>query len=43
VAVARAHVLAVADAARALLADLPDVPARRALEALCDSLATRVA
>ncbi|WP_369797006.1 polyprenyl synthetase family protein [Aeromicrobium sp. Leaf291] len=40
---ARAHVQAEADAARALLADLPDVPARRALEALCDSLATRLA
>lgn len=40
---ARAYVQAEADAARALLADLPDVPARRALEALCDSLATRVA
>lgn len=39
---ARAHVQAEADAARALLADLPDVPARRALEALCDSLATRL-
>ncbi len=39
---ARAHVQAEADAARALLADLPDVPARHALEALCDSLATRV-
>ncbi len=40
---ARAYVQAEADAARALLADLPDVPARRALEALCDSLADRVA
>ena len=39
---ARAHVQAEADAARALLEDLPDVPARRALEALCDSLATRL-
>ena len=42
-AAARAYVQAEADAARALLADLPDVPARRALEALCDSLADRVA
>ena len=41
-AAARAHVQAEADAARALLVDLPDVPARRALEALCDSLATRL-
>ncbi len=40
---ARAYVQAEADAARGLLADLPDVPARRALEALCDSLADRVA
>lgn len=39
---ARALVQAEADAARALLADLPDVPARHALEALCDSLATRM-
>lgn len=39
---ARAHVQAEADAARALLVELPDVPARRALEALCDSLATRL-
>lgn len=40
---ARAYVQAEADAARVLLADLPDVPARHALEALCDSLADRVA
>ena len=39
---ARAHVRAEGDAARACLAALPDVPARRALEALCDSLATRL-
>lgn len=39
---ARAHVQAEADAARALLADLPDVPARAALAALCDAVATRL-
>ena len=39
---ARAYVQAEADAARALLARLPDVPARAALESLCDTLATRL-
>lgn len=39
---ARAHVQAEADAARALLAELPDVPARAALAALCDAVATRL-
>lgn len=39
---ARAHVRAEGDAARAALAGLPDTPARRALEALCDNLATRL-
>lgn len=39
---ARAHVRAEGAAARAALSALPDTPARRALEALCDSLATRL-
>ncbi|MET0521618.1 MAG: polyprenyl synthetase family protein, partial [Jiangellaceae bacterium] len=38
-AVVRRH----ADEARAVLAALPDLPARRALEALCDSVVTRTA
>ena len=40
---ARAVVRRYADDARAVLAPLPDVPARRALEALCDSVVTRTA
>ncbi len=40
---ARAVVRRYADDARAVLAALPDVPARRALEALCDSVVTRTA
>ncbi len=40
---ARAHVQAEADAARALLDKLPDVPAREALRALCDVVANRLA
>jgi heptaprenyl diphosphate synthase len=40
---ARAYVQAEADAASALLARLPDVPAREALQALCDTVATRLA
>ncbi|MFT4189748.1 MAG: polyprenyl synthetase family protein [Aeromicrobium sp.] len=39
---ARAHVQAEADAARALLANLPDIPARAALELLCDAVVTRL-
>jgi heptaprenyl diphosphate synthase len=39
---ARAVVRREADAARALLAPLPDVPARAALEAICDTVATRL-
>lgn len=39
---ARAHVQAEADAARALLQGLPDIPARAALSALCDAVATRL-
>jgi heptaprenyl diphosphate synthase len=40
---ARAVVRRHADDARAVLAGLPDVPARRALEALCTSVVTRTA
>jgi heptaprenyl diphosphate synthase len=40
---ARAVVRRYADDARAVLAPLPDVPARRALAALCDSVVTRTA
>ncbi|WP_332661825.1 polyprenyl synthetase family protein [Aeromicrobium sp.] len=39
---ARSYVQAEADAASALLAKLPDVPARAALQALCDTVATRL-
>lgn len=39
---ARAYVQAEADAASALLAKLPDVPAREALQALCDTVANRL-
>ena len=39
---ARAHVQAEADAARALLDKLPDTPAGAALNAICDTLATRL-
>jgi heptaprenyl diphosphate synthase len=39
---ARSYVEAEADAASALLAKLPDVPAREALQALCDTVATRL-
>jgi heptaprenyl diphosphate synthase len=39
---ARGVVQAEADAARALLGKLPDVPARAALEAICDTVATRL-
>lgn len=39
---ARAYVQAEADAARALLRTLPEQPARAALEALCDTVATRL-
>ena len=39
---ARAVVQAEADAARALLDKLPDVPARTALNVICDTLATRL-
>jgi len=39
---ARAVVQAEADAARALLDTLPDVPARVALNLICDTLATRL-
>ncbi|MEV7397543.1 polyprenyl synthetase family protein [Aeromicrobium sp. NPDC092404] len=39
---ARSYVQAEADAANALLAKLPDVPARQALQALCDTVATRL-
>jgi len=37
----RAYVRAEAAAARELLVGLPDIPARRALEALCDAVVTR--
>jgi len=40
---ARAYVQARADGARALLDSVPDGPARRALEALCDAVVTRSA
>lgn len=40
---ARSYVQAEADAARALLDKLPDIPAREALRALCDTVATRLA
>lgn len=40
---ARAYVQARADEARALLAALPEVPARAALEALCDLVVSRAA
>jgi heptaprenyl diphosphate synthase len=40
---ARADVRRRADTARALLEDLPDVPARRALHELCDLVVTRTA
>lgn len=40
---ARAEARAWADAARATLAKLPDIPARRALERLCDYVVTRTA
>jgi heptaprenyl diphosphate synthase len=40
---ARAVVRRYADNARAVLEPLPDIPARRALEALCDSVVTRTA
>ena len=40
---AMAYVQAEADAARALLTDLPDIPARHALESLCDAVVTRSA
>ena len=40
---ARAHVQGEADAARALLDRLPDIPARVALRELCDIVATRLA
>jgi heptaprenyl diphosphate synthase len=39
---ARSYVQAEADAASALLAKLPDLPARAALQALCDTVATRL-
>ncbi len=39
---ARAYVQAEADAASALLATLPETPARDALQALCDTVATRI-
>jgi heptaprenyl diphosphate synthase len=39
---ARTYVQAEADAASALLAKLPDIPARGALQALCDTVATRL-
>lgn len=39
---ARAYVRAESDAARALLSKLPEKPARAALEALCDTVATRL-
>jgi heptaprenyl diphosphate synthase len=39
---ARAYVQAEADAANVLLAKLPDTPARAALQALCDTVATRL-
>ncbi len=39
---ARAYVQSEADAARALLTELPAGPARDALDALCDTLATRL-
>jgi heptaprenyl diphosphate synthase len=40
---ARAEVARRADAARALLTELPDIPARLALESLCDLVTTRTA
>jgi heptaprenyl diphosphate synthase len=40
---ARAEVARRTDAARALLADLPDIPAREALASLCDLVTTRTA
>ncbi|HEU0288053.1 MAG TPA: polyprenyl synthetase family protein, partial [Nocardioidaceae bacterium] len=40
---ARAYVQARADEAREVLAPLPDVPARAALEALCDLVVSRSA
>jgi heptaprenyl diphosphate synthase len=39
---ARSYVQAEADAASALLAKLPNIPARAALQALCDTVATRL-
>lgn len=39
---ARDYVQSESDAARALLGKLPDIPARAALEALCDTVATRL-
>ncbi|MEJ7634561.1 polyprenyl synthetase family protein [Aeromicrobium sp.] len=39
---ARSYVQAEADAANALLAKLPEQPAREALQALCDTVATRL-
>jgi len=39
---ARAYVQAEADAARAVLAQLPDTPARRALDDVCDVVVTRL-
>lgn len=39
---ARSYVHTEADAARALLEKLPDIPARAALEELCDTVATRL-
>jgi len=41
--VARAEVARRTDAARALLVDLPDIPAREALESLCDLVTIRTA
>jgi heptaprenyl diphosphate synthase len=38
---ARTTLTGYADAARAVLAELPDVPARAALEALCDLVIER--
>lgn len=39
---ARAYVQSESDAARMLLGKLPDIPARAALEVLCDTVATRL-
>ncbi|MEO6471233.1 MAG: polyprenyl synthetase family protein, partial [Aeromicrobium sp.] len=39
---ARAYVQSESDAARVLLGKLPDIPARAALEVLCDTVATRL-